>query len=76
MHWEGLDSYVFCPVAILPQVIKNNNLSMQDNCTGSRVARDALVLGSGGSLDQDTPMAVSLEDTTQTTTFQQVPQQR
>ena len=33
-------------------------------------------LGSGGSLDQGTPTSPSLEDTTETTTFQQVPQQR
>ena len=49
---------------------------MQDDCAGPRVARDAMVLGSGGSLGQGTPTAPSLEDTTQTTTFQQVPQQR
>ena len=49
---------------------------MQDDCTGPRVARDAIVLGSGGSLDQGTPTAPSLEDTTETTTFQQIPQQR
>ena len=48
---------------------------MQDDCAGPRVARDAMVLGSGGSLDQGTPTAPSVEDTTQTTTFQQVPQQ-
>ena len=34
-----------------------------------------MVLGSGGSLDQGTHTAPSLEDTTETTTFQQVPQQ-
>ena len=49
---------------------------MQDDCTGSRVARDAMVLVSGGSPDQGTPTAPSLKDTTETTTFQQVPQQR
>ena len=49
---------------------------MQDDSTGPRVARDAMVLGSGGSLDQGTPTAPSLEDTTETATFQQVPQQR
>ena len=49
---------------------------MQDNCVGSRVARDAMVLVSGGSLDQGTPTAPSLEGTTHTTTFQQIPQQR
>ena len=43
---------------------------MQDDSTGSRVARDAMVLGSGGSLDQGTPTAPSLEDTTETATFQ------
>ena len=48
---------------------------MQNDCASSRAARDALVLGSGGSLDQDTPTAPSLEDTTEPTTFQQVPQQ-
>ena len=48
---------------------------MQDDCTGPRVARDAIVLGSGGSLDQGTPTAPSLEDTTETATFQQVLQQ-
>ena len=55
---------------------KNNNIPMQDDSTGSRVARDAMVLGSGGSLDQSTSTAPSLEDITETTTFQQVPQQR
>ena len=35
-----------------------------------------MVLGSGGSLDQGTPTAPSLEDTTETATLQQVPQQR
>ena len=55
---------------------KNNNIPMQDDSTGPRVARDAMVLGSGGSLDQGTPTAPSLEDTSETTTFQQVPQQR
>ena len=74
--WEGLDGYVFCPVAILPQVMqKKRNLPIQDDCTGSKVARDALVLGSGESLEQGTPTAPSLEDTTETTSFQQVPQQ-
>ena len=55
---------------------KNNNMPMQGDSTGSRVARDAMVLGSGGSLDQGTPTAPSLEDTSETATFQQVPQQR
>ena len=55
---------------------KNNNIPMQDDCAGPRVARDVMVLGSGGPLDPGTPTAPSLEDTTQTTTFQQVPQQR
>ena len=55
---------------------KNNNIPMQDDSTGSRVARDAMVLGSGGSLDQGTPTAPPLEDTSETATFQQVPQQR
>ena len=54
---------------------KNNNIPMQDGSTGPRVARDAMVLGSGGSLDQGTPTAPSLEDTSETTTFQRVPQQ-
>ena len=49
---------------------------MQDDFTCPRVARDAMDLGSGGSLDQGTPTASSLEDNTDTTTFQQVPQQR
>ena len=48
---------------------------MQDDSTGPRVARDAMVLGSGGSLGQGTSTAPSLEDTTETGTFQQVPQQ-
>ena len=48
---------------------------MQDDSTGPRVTRDAMVLESDGSLDQGTPTAPSLEDTTETATFQQVPQQ-
>ena len=47
---------------------------MWDDCYGSRVARDALVLGSGGSLNQD-PTAPSLDNTSETATCQQVPQQ-
>ena len=35
-----------------------------------------MILGSGGSLDQGTPTAPSLEDTTEATIFQQVPQER
>ena len=70
--WESLDGYVFCPVAILSQVF--NNLPMQDNCTGSRAARDTMVLGSGRFLDQDTSTAPTLEDTTETATIHQVPQ--
>ena len=54
---------------------KNNNIPMQDDSTGSRVARDAMVLGSGRSFNQGTSTAPSLEDTTETATFQQVPQQ-
>ena len=54
---------------------ENNNIPMQDDCTDPRVARDAMVLGSGGSLNQGTRTAPSLEDTTETTTFKQVPQQ-
>ena len=50
-------------------------MPMQDDCAGPRVARDAMVLGSGGSLDQGPATAPSLEDTTQTTTLLQVPQQ-
>ena len=73
--WGGLDGYVFCPVAILPQVIKKI-ITIQDDCTGPRVARDAMGLGSGGFLDHGNPTAPSLEDTNETTTFQQVPQQR
>ena len=53
---------------------KNNKIPMQDDCASSRLARDAFVLGFGGSLDKGTPTAPSLEDTTETTTFQQVPQ--
>ena len=42
--WEGLDSYVFCQVAILPQVIQRIITPMQDDCVDSKVARDALGL--------------------------------
>ena len=58
----------FSPVTILAQVIKEI-ITMQDDCIGFRVARDALVLGSGGSFNQHTPEAPTLENT-----FQQVPQ--
>ena len=44
----------------------NDNIPMQEYYNGPRVARDALVLGSGGSFDQGTPTAPSLEDTTKT----------
>ena len=71
--WEGLDGYASSHPATSNS--KNNNIPMQDDSTGLRVARDAMVLGSGGSLDQGTPTAPSLEDTTETATLQQVPQQ-
>ena len=54
----------------------DSTLPMQDDLTGSRVTRDALVPGSGRSLNQDIPKAPTLEDSTETVTFQQVPQQR
>ena len=41
-NWEGLDSYVFCPVAVIPKVIKNEHLQVHD-CSGPRLGQAALV---------------------------------
>ena len=41
ISWEGLDSFVFVPVALIPQVIQVDHLQVQNHdCT--RVAKDSL----------------------------------
>ena len=43
---EGLVSYVFCPVALIP----HEHLQVQNHHNCTRVASDVLVLGSGESV--------------------------
>ena len=60
ISWEGLDTYVFCPVALIPQVVqKDDHLQVQNHHNCIRVSRDVLVLGSGGSVHK-TPSGTSL----------------
>ena len=65
--WEALNAYAFCPVAILPQV--------QGHCDSTRVARDALVLGSGGIVSQDSTEASSSAQSPKATLQSQIPQE-
>ena len=38
-----LDSYAYCPIALIPNLIKNENLCLPNDCSSPRVARDELV---------------------------------
>ena len=71
--WEGLDSYTCFLSSNHPVTCnsKDYNSPMQDDYNCSRVARDALVLRSDGSINQDTPTSPTLEDTPETVTSQQ-----
>ena len=50
ISWEGLDGYAFCPVALMPKGDTGNEyLQVQDDSSCTRVAQNALVLGSSES---------------------------
>ena len=66
---EGLDAYVFCPVALIPSDdTKDDQQKNHHDCT--RVARDVVVLGSGGSVHK-TPSKTSLVGESVDSTIQQ-----
>ena len=76
ISWEGLDAYAFCPVAILPQFSsENDHLQVQGHCDSTRVARDALVFGSGGIVSQDSTEASSSAQSPKATLQSQIPQE-
>ena len=60
ISWEGLDGYVFCLVALIPQVIQKMTIyRLQNHHDCTRVAKDVMVFGSGGSVYK-TPSKTSL----------------
>ena len=74
ISWEGLDGYAFCPVAPIPKVIQKMNTY---RCRMIVVApgwpHDALVLGSGESVNQTSIAATSLASSVKTTIQSQIP---
>ena len=45
ISWEALDGYAYCPIELIPKLIKNENLSLRNDCSSPRLTRDELVLG-------------------------------
>ena len=75
ISWEGLDAYTFCPVAILPQLVQKMVAYRCSHCDSTRVAGDALVLGSGGIVNQDSSEASSSAQSPKATLQSQIPQE-
>ena len=48
ISWEVLDSFVFVPVALIPQVIQDDHLQVQNHHDCTRIAKD-----SSGDLEDD-----------------------
>ena len=69
ISWEALDTYAFCLVAILPQLVQK---MITYRC---RVAGDALVLGSGGVVGQYSTEASSSAQSSKATLQSQIPQE-
>ena len=57
---EGLNCYAFCPVPLIPKSHCTSEHQVQNDCSGPTVAHDALVLGSGESINQTSITATSL----------------
>ena len=41
ISWEDLDSFVFVPVALIPQVIQDDHLPVQNHHGCTRIAKDS-----------------------------------
>ena len=41
ISWEDLDSFVFVPVALIPQVIQDDHLQVQNHHGCTRIAKDS-----------------------------------
>ena len=54
---------------------ENDHLQVQGHCDSTRVARDALVLGSGGTVSQDSTEASSSAQSPEATLQSQIPQE-
>ena len=48
ISWEGLESFVFVPVALMPQVIQDDHLQVQNHHDCTRVAKN-----SSGDIEDD-----------------------
>ena len=48
ISWEDLDSFVFVPVALIPQVTQDDHLQVQNHHDCTRIAKD-----SSGDLEDD-----------------------
>ena len=65
--WSGLTAYAYPPMALLHRVIKKNQvMQLSHDCTSSRMARDALVLGTSAALNRDPTPVTSVNNTSQT----------
>ena len=71
ISWEGLVSYVFCPVALIPSGdSRDDHLQVQNHHDFTRVARDVLLLGSGEFVHK-TPSKTSIVGESVDSTIQQ-----
>ena len=76
INWTGLTAYAYPPTALLHRVIqKNQAIPLPDHCNSPRLARDALVLGPGATLNRDPTTTLSVNNTTQTVPQLRIPQQ-
>ena len=74
ISWEGLDAYANVQWPSCPSS-ENGHLQVQSHCDSTRVAGDALVLGSGGIVNQDSTEASSSARSPKATLQSQIPQE-
>ena len=76
ISWEGLVSYVFYPVALIPSGDStDDHLQVQNHHDFTRVARDVLLLGSGEFVHKTPKTSIvseSVDSTIQQSTSQQL----
>ena len=60
--WDALDGYAYCPIALIPKLEQNDNLCLPNNSSGTRVARNELVLGPNRPFHKTTTAPTTLEN--------------
>ena len=67
ISWEGLDGYAFCPSTHTKSDTGKEHLQVQDDSSCTRVAQNALVLGSSESVNQTSITSISLASSVKAT---------